>query len=102
MALQFYLVLLYGLLTFAGGVIGYFKAGSMASLLMGSGFGVLLLISAWAILEGKSVGRYAALVFAILLACFFSYRFLMTMAFMPAGMFALISIGMILILFKPR
>ena len=39
--------IIFGILTIAGGIAGYVKAGSMASIIAGSISGILLLVAAW-------------------------------------------------------
>jgi uncharacterized membrane protein (UPF0136 family) len=92
-----YIVALYGILILVGGIIGHIKAGSNASLVMGVVFGLLLLLSSVGMLSKKyfKKGVYFALILTLVLDAFFSYRFLATMKFMPSGMLALVSLGVI-------
>jgi len=66
---------LFGLFSLAGGLIGYFKAGSMASLMAGGISGLILLLSAFGISKDNQVAVYVAGVVALLLGG----RFLMTL-----------------------
>jgi uncharacterized membrane protein (UPF0136 family) len=66
---------LFGLFSLAGGLIGYFKADSIASLLAGGISGILLLLSAFGISKENQLSAYAAGVIALLLGG----RFLMTL-----------------------
>jgi uncharacterized membrane protein (UPF0136 family) len=66
---------LFGLFSLAGGLIGYFKAGSMASLLAGGISGIILLLSAFGIFKENQLSAYVAGVVALLLGG----RFLMTL-----------------------
>lgn len=86
-----YFALIYGLLTIVGGVIGYFKAGSMMSLISGAVSGLLILASAVALLKGKFIGYYGVLGLSALLAVFFGIRFFKSWAFMPAGLMLVLS-----------
>ncbi|CAL5072438.1 unnamed protein product [Urochloa decumbens] len=65
---DFYVTIPYGLLVLGGGVAGYLKRGSAASLAAGAGFGGALLLagalSAWAFARG---GGGAGAVFATVL-----------------------------------
>ncbi len=88
--------ILFGLLTIAGGVVGYVKAGSTASLIAGSITGVLLLVAAFLLPEHRAVGLATALVISLLLAAQFVPKFLQTGRVMPAGMMSILSaIGII-------
>ncbi|HEY5235985.1 MAG TPA: TMEM14 family protein, partial [Rhabdochlamydiaceae bacterium] len=59
--------------------------------------GVLLLLASGAMFSKKHFkkGVYFALILTLLLDAFFSYRFMSTMKFMPSGMLALVSLGVI-------
>ncbi|HEX4840085.1 MAG TPA: TMEM14 family protein, partial [Rhabdochlamydiaceae bacterium] len=93
-----YIVALYGVLIFAGGIIGYLKAGSEASLVMGGISGLLLLISSGGMFSKKYFKKavFFTLVLTLILDAFFSYRFMTTMKFLPSGLLALVSIGVII------
>ncbi len=92
-----WIVFTYALIVLAGGIAGYFKAGSSASLIMGSVFGLLLIGSAWIILKKKMVGEYCALGLLILLDAFFIFRYLRTFHFLPAGLMSLLSLAVLII-----
>ena len=89
---MFYLVLIYGVLILAGGVMGHSQAGSQASLVMGLIFGVLLLLGAFGIHQRKKWGLPLALLTTLVLDLFFTYRFLLTKKFTPPGLLGLISL----------
>ena len=84
--------LVFGLLTIAGGVLGYVKAGSTASLVAGSISGVLLLVAAFLLPTNLLVGLTIALVVSLLLAGRFLPAYLKTGKLMPDGIMALLSI----------
>jgi len=88
--------IVFGILTIAGGVLGYVKAGSTASIIAGSISGVLLLLAAWLMPEHQAAGLIIALVVSLLLAAQFIPKFFRTFKVMPAGlMSALSAIGII-------
>jgi uncharacterized membrane protein (UPF0136 family) len=88
--------ILFGVLTIAGGIVGYVKAGSVASIVAGSVTGVLLLVAAFLLPEHRGVGLATALVVSLLLAAQFVPKFLQTGRVMPAGMMSILSaIGVI-------
>jgi uncharacterized membrane protein (UPF0136 family) len=95
-----YLISLYGILILIGGIIGHAKAGSTASLAMGVIFGFLLFVAAGCMFSKRLYKRgvYSALVLTLLLDAFFSYRYMSSMKFMPSGMLALVSLGVMLFL----
>jgi len=84
--------IVFGLLTIAGGVMGYVKAGSTASLIAGSISGVLLLVAAFLLPAHVVVGLAIAIIVSLLLAGRFLPAFVKTGKMMPNGLMALLSI----------
>lgn len=84
---------IYGLLLAVGGLIGYFKAGSRASMIAGllsaaAAFGAMGLSVA-----GNALGPPVGLLLAVVLFVMFGYRYAVkTKKFMPSGMLAIISL----------
>lgn len=89
------IVSVYGIFTFIGGVIGFIMASSLTSLVMGSVFGILLVLSGYLIFRQKVYASYSAMALSFLLAGFFIPRFIKTMHFFPAGLMALCSLVII-------
>ena len=88
----------FGLLTIAGGVMGFVKANSKPSLIAGVSAGMLLVGSA--ALIGLTSSREAvapAAVLSLLLAGRFVPAYAKTRATMPAGLMAGLSIGGLLV-----
>lgn len=83
---------IFGALTIIGGVIGYVKAKSKASIIAGSVSGVLLLLAAWLMTGMPTAGMGLGLAISVLLAGRFVPAFLRTRGFMPAGMMSLLSV----------
>ena len=84
--------IIFGLLTIAGGIVGYVKAGSMASIIAGTITGVLLLVAAFLLPEHRVAGLATALVVSFLLAAQFVPKFLRTGKVMPAGLMSVLSV----------
>src|SRR5438874_4580083 len=84
--------IVFGILTIAGGVIGYIKAGSVASIIAGSITGVLLLVAAFLLPEHRMVGLATALIVSLLLAAQFIPKLLRIGRVMPAGIMSLLSV----------
>ena len=84
--------IVFGLLTIVGGVIGYVKAGSTASIIAGSIAGVLLLIAAWLLPGSPVVGLGLAIVISLALAGQFVPKFIKTGHVMPAGLMSVLSV----------
>ena len=91
--------IVFGILTIAGGVVGYVKAGSLPSIIAGSITGVLLLVAAFLLPEHRAVGLATAFVISLLLAAQFIPKFARTGRVMPAGLMSILSaIGIIVAL----
>jgi uncharacterized membrane protein (UPF0136 family) len=84
--------IIFGLLTIAGGIVGYIKAGSTASIVAGAITGVLLLVTAFLLPEHRVAGLATALIISLLLAAQFAPKFLRTGRVMPAGMMSVLSV----------
>lgn len=82
----------FAILTIAGGIVGYVKAGSVISVIAGSISGILLLLAAWLMPEHRAAGLIIALVVSVLLAGQFAPKFFKTHKVMPAGLMSLLSL----------
>jgi uncharacterized membrane protein (UPF0136 family) len=99
-----WIILIYGVLVAIGGVMGYVKARSTASLLSGGIAGLLLIASAVAMMRGSSyqIGWWLALGIAILLLARFGIGSLNGFRMMPGGMVIILSIIAIIALLLGR
>lgn len=87
-AISPWLLLLYALLVIAGGIWGYVKVQSKASLISGLVSGAALLM-AWVLtFQRYNIGMGLATGFAIALLIVFALRFRKTQKFIPAGLLA--------------
>src|SRR5215831_13859048 len=84
--------IIFGLLTIAGGVMGYVKAGSTASIIAGSISGVLLLLAGFLLSAQPTAGLALGGIVSLLLVGYFLPAFFRTGKMMPAGMMSLLSI----------
>ena len=84
--------IVFGLLTIAGGIIGYVSKGSMPSIIAGSIAGLALLAAAFLLPGYVVAGLALAAVVSILLAGRFVPAFIKTGAPMPAGMMSVLSV----------
>jgi uncharacterized membrane protein (UPF0136 family) len=82
----------FGVLTITGGIVGYVKAGSMASIIAGSITGILLLVAAFLLPQHRAIGLATAFIISLLLAAQFVPKFIRTGRVMPAGMMAILSV----------
>ena len=78
----------FGALTIAGGVVGYVKAKSRASIVAGSLFGVLLIVAGYLTGSGGRLGLALGLGLSAMLAARFSKAFRSSGKVMPAGLMA--------------
>lgn len=84
--------IIFGVLTIAGGIMGYVKAGSTASLIAGSISGVLLLVAAFLLPGHVVVGLTIGGIVSVLLAAQFVPAFIRTGRLMPAGLMSVLSV----------
>jgi uncharacterized membrane protein (UPF0136 family) len=84
--------IVFGILTIAGGVIGYVKAGSMPSIIAGSISGILLLVAEFLLPDHRVAGLATALIISLLLVGQFIPKFIRTGKVMPAGMMSILSV----------
>jgi uncharacterized membrane protein (UPF0136 family) len=90
----------FGLLSFAGGVMGFARARSQASLLAGGTAGALLLLAGYLLGTASAmIGLILGILVSVLLAGRFVPSFLKTKKPLPAGMMAALSlVGIVLTL----
>jgi uncharacterized membrane protein (UPF0136 family) len=83
---------IFGALTIVGGIMGFVKAQSKASLIAGGISGVLLLLAGYLLTTNKYVGLGLGMVVSLALAGRFVPAFLESHKFMPAGMMSILSV----------
>ena len=84
--------IVFGVLTVAGGVVGYVKAGSVASIIAGLITGVLLLVAAFLLPEHRAIGLATGFIISLLLAAQFVPKFIRAGTIMPAGTMSVLSV----------
>ena len=82
----------FGALTIAGGVIGYVKARSGASIVAGAVFGALLLVAGTLVGRGGLGGPILGLVVSAMLAGRFTKAFRSNGKVMPGGVMAMLGL----------
>ena len=85
-------ILLFGLLVLGGGIIGYATAGSVASVIAGSAFGLGLLVSGLGVLRRKELGFVFAPLITLFLTAFFAYRLIQSGDFIPSGLMGVLGL----------
>jgi uncharacterized membrane protein (UPF0136 family) len=85
MKMNAYVVMVYGLFIFVGGLMGYAMANSIPSLVMGSLAALFVIGCGISMLQGKRPAQVGAFVAALVLCSFFCYRFLRTGMVFPAA-----------------
>ncbi len=93
-------LILYGFLLLVGGYLGYAKAHSKISLMMGIASGLLILISAYLLGVNLQAGQILATVVSGLLTVVFLMRVLKVHTMMPSGMLLVMSVVMLLLCLK--
>jgi len=76
-------VLVFGAFSLIGGMIGYFKAGSMASLIAGGVSGLVLIACAYGMKQGVKGAAVAALIVALALGIRFAGTYIQHNKVMP-------------------
>jgi len=84
--------IVFGLLTIAGGAMGYVKAGSTITLVAGAISGILLIVAALLLPSHAVIALVLGGFISLLLAVQFVPAFVRTGKMMPAGMMSLLSI----------
>lgn len=98
-----WVILIYGILVAAGGAMGYFKAGSLASLIAGVGSGLLLAGASIAMMKGSyQAGWWISLIVALLLLGRFGSAALKGFKMMPGGMVIILSVIVLILLVANR
>ncbi|QVL57062.1 MAG: TMEM14 family protein [Simkaniaceae bacterium] len=82
---------IFSLLVFSGGVMGFAMKNSIPSLVAGSFFGLSLLYSSIKTMAFHRWGLVTTFILLLILDSFFSYRFLTTQKFFPAGAMLLLT-----------
>lgn len=91
-------VFFYGIILVTLGLIGYIIAGSIPSVVMGSGLGCLLMICSLLMFLEKRIGLYIATFLTLILSSFFAYRYTMTKGDLMSALLAVLSGAMLIIL----
>ncbi len=72
--------------------MGWLRAQSLVSLIMGGGIGLVLVLLGWFILREIKWAFPTALIVVIGVSGLFAYRFFVTKTMMPAGLLAVMSL----------
>ncbi|MBM3198782.1 MAG: hypothetical protein FJZ58_05970 [Chlamydiae bacterium] len=89
---------LYAAVVLLGGIVGYIRAGSFVSLLLGLIFGSLVMMSAFLARFRPFLGYLVALIFALLLQGVFTWRFAKTLQFFPSGFLGFLTLALLSVL----
>lgn len=84
-------ILIYSILVFAGGVMGFIMKNSLPSLLGGGIFGLTLVLMSVMTFTLRKWGLYVSFALILLLDAFFSYRFVLSYKFFPSGLMLAVS-----------
>jgi len=89
--------IVFALLTVAGGVMGFVRARSNASLIAGCASGLALLVAVWLLPDHLTAALVVGLIVSAVLAGKFLPDFMHKKALLPGGLMALLSLGGIVI-----
>lgn len=90
--------IVYGVMAFIGGTIGYRQAKSKVSLISGIVSGILLLVGAVAQIRGQAWGLWLMTAVTAILTLVFAIRLAKTRKFRPAGFMVLYGTSTLVIL----
>ena len=90
------ILFIYGILMLGGGVMGYVKAHSKPSLIMGIISGILIFIGVYLLGSNLKIGMMLVTAVSAMLTGVFLLRLLKTHSFMPAGMLLLLSAAVLI------
>jgi uncharacterized membrane protein (UPF0136 family) len=90
------MVLVFGLFSITGGLIGYFKAGSLPSLFAGVISGLILVASSYGIFKGNTFSAVIAILIALLLGGRFIRTIMKNFKVMPDLIMILLSTASII------
>lgn len=95
-------LIVYGLLLIAGGLIGYVKAESLSSLVAGGVSGIIAIATFAFSLRQRPVAYLIGSALALALVCAFAWRLAKTGSFMPSGAMLVLSALVLLLLLVAR
>jgi len=88
----------YGILIWLEGMVGFAWTQYYSLLVLGSLAGSVLVVSGFTMVKGSTIGYRAALATTALLTVAFAYRLYATYSLMPAGMMAILSLILLILL----
>jgi uncharacterized membrane protein (UPF0136 family) len=83
----------FGAITIAGGVVGFVKAKSRASLIAGGISGALLVVAGYLVGSGSRTGLFLGLLVSLALAGRFGMAFKKSRKVMPAGLILVLALA---------
>ena len=86
------ILVVYGVLMFGGGFMGYVKAGSKMSLIMGTVSAIVIIVGLYLSKANTQMGYGLISAMSALLVVTFIIRLVKTGSFMPSGMLVILSI----------
>ena len=92
--------LIYGIISLVGGLIGYFQAGSKASLISGGISGLLMLICGYLMSQGLQWAFLISGAITLILIVVFSIRLNKTGKLMPAGLMIVVGVVTLILIFS--
>lgn len=87
-------IFIYSNLLLIGGLVGFFKAGSVPSLVTAASISLLLDAMGFYVYKGRKDALKSVFIAIGFILAFFIYRFFLTHAFMPAGLMIILTIAL--------
>ena len=98
-----WIILIYGVLTVAGGVLAYLSVKSIPSIVAGGASGLLLIFAGYLMMRGSyTAGWWIALVVTLALLARFGAAAFSNFKFMPGGLMILLSLVALIALIAGR
>ena len=85
-------ILIYGIISLAGGIYGYAAKQSAVSLAAGGASGIIMIVCGFAVLRRVYPALYVAIIVALILAVHFGLSFSRAPKLMPAGLMLVMSL----------
>lgn len=96
---MYILTFIYTSLLLVGSFIGYYKAGSTVSLVMGLVFATLITVLTLLLRKGKAWAGQTLLGVVLVLDCFFSWRYIKTGVLIPSGLFSILTAILLIVIY---
>jgi uncharacterized membrane protein (UPF0136 family) len=102
MNLIFWSIAIYSILLIIGGIMGFIKAGSLISLAIGVGSGLILGYCAWSYRQGNRLQCMLIFGLTTAITLFFAWRFLQTFKIFPPAVMVFLGLAVLGVMYANR